>query len=100
MTTVQIELPNDVVEHVDDAELQTLVQEAVFVRWYERGRLWSGKAAQLLGISRRAFLDLLGSYNVSVFDETMNVEDELQRARAAVSPKDGLKTTGQRGFPD
>lgn len=32
---------------------------------------------------RRAFLDLLGRYNVSEFDDTMNLEEELRNAPSA-----------------
>lgn len=81
MTLVQIEVPNEVVDDVGEAALRALAQEAVLVRLYAQGRLSSGKAARLLGISRRAFLDLLGTYNVSVFDQTMDVAEELRRAQ-------------------
>lgn len=47
------------------------------VRLYALGELSSGERAQALGISRREFLDLLGRYNVSICDDTM---DPLQEA--------------------
>jgi len=36
----------------------------------------------LLGISRRAFLDLLGRYGVSIFDEQIDFVAESQHGRA------------------
>ena len=36
-------------------------------RLYERGILSSGQAAEKVGLSKRAFIELLGQYGVSVF---------------------------------
>ena len=36
-------------------------------RLYERGILTSGQAAEMVGISKRAFIELLAQYGVSVF---------------------------------
>ena len=36
-------------------------------RLYERGVLSSGQAAEMVGISKRTFVELLGQYGVSVF---------------------------------
>jgi predicted HTH domain antitoxin len=43
-------------------------------------KISSGRAAELLSISRREFLDLLGRYGVSEFDETMDVAAEAGHA--------------------
>ena len=48
------------------SELATEMPKLAIVKLYELGKLSSGKAAQLLGISKIAFLDLLGSYQVSI----------------------------------
>ncbi|CAN5457807.1 hypothetical protein BH18ACI1_BH18ACI1_09130 [soil metagenome] len=34
---------------------------------FEQGKLLSGQAAEIVGLSKRAFLELLGKYGVSVF---------------------------------
>lgn len=34
---------------------------------YERGILSAGQAAEMVGLSKRAFVELLGKYGVSVF---------------------------------
>lgn len=34
---------------------------------YERGILSSGQGAEMVGLSKRAFIELLGKYGVSVF---------------------------------
>jgi len=35
---------------------------------YEHGKLSIGQAAELVGLSKRTFMELLGKYNVSVFN--------------------------------
>jgi predicted HTH domain antitoxin len=41
---------------------------------YKRGRLSLGQAAQLVGISKRSFIETIGNFGYSVFGED---EDEL-----------------------
>ncbi len=37
-------------------------------RLYEEGKLSLGQAAELIGISKRSFIELMGKYNISVFN--------------------------------
>ena len=37
-------------------------------RLYEQGKLSLGQAADVAGLSKRTFAELLGSYNVSIFN--------------------------------
>jgi len=37
-------------------------------RLYEEGKLSLGQAAELIGLSKRTFVELLGKYNVSMFN--------------------------------
>ncbi len=37
-------------------------------RLYEEGKLSLGQAAELVGLSKRTFAELLGKYNVSLFN--------------------------------
>ncbi|MFN8499528.1 MAG: UPF0175 family protein [Anaerolineae bacterium] len=62
MTTLQIELPDEVRETLalSEAQLSHLALEALLIRLYERGELSSHKAAQLLGIPFSEFLARLG----------------------------------------
>ena len=60
----------------DKAQLEALAREALIVRLYDLGELSSGEGADLLDISRREFLDLVGQYGVSIFDDTMDVQTE------------------------
>ena len=79
VTTLQIELPDEVrdILGLDEAELSSLALEALVMRLYERGELSSGKAAELLGISRREFLDRLGQYAISSFDDDVDLVAEV-----------------------
>ena len=52
--------------------------EALTVRLYDLGDLSSGEAAEILGIPRREFLDLVGRYGVSIFDDTADIEPEAR----------------------
>lgn len=51
------------------------------VKLYEQGLLSSDRAARFLGISRWEFLDLLGRYGVSYFDDSSDVAAEVRRAQ-------------------
>ena len=39
---------------------------------YEDGKLSSGQASKMLGLSKRAFIELLGRYGVSVFSTSLS----------------------------
>lgn len=82
MTVLQIEYPADLLEQLGQTKetVEALAREALVVRLYDQGRISSGRAAQVLGLSRRAFLDLLGQYKVSYFDESMDVATEAGHA--------------------
>jgi predicted HTH domain antitoxin len=57
-------------------QLEALAFEALVVRLYALGELSSGEGAKLLGLTRREFLDLLGQYNVSLFDDEIDLKKE------------------------
>ena len=40
----------------------------VATRLYERGKLSLGQAAELAGLSKRTFAEILGKYEVSIFN--------------------------------
>ncbi len=69
--TFELTLPKSV--EVNDFELKMIIA----AKLYELGRLSSGQAAEVASLSKRAFLELLGKYNVSVFgyDEKELAED-------------------------
>lgn len=79
MKTVHFDLPDDVLDAVGEEQAGTLAREALLVKLYDLGEISTGKAAEILGISRREFLDVLGRYGVSEYDDTLNVADEARR---------------------
>jgi len=85
MTTIRSDYPEELLDPTDQtpASLERLAREALLVRLYDLGKISSGKAAELLGLTRREFLEILGSYGVSEFDDSQDVLAEAQRARAA-----------------
>ncbi len=62
MKTLTINLPDSL--EMDDRELLMIVA----ARLYEQGKLSLGQAAEVAGLSKRTFAELLGSYNVSIFN--------------------------------
>ena len=49
---------------MDDQEVAMLVA----TRLYEQGKLSLGQAAELVGMTKRTFAEMLGRYNVSIFN--------------------------------
>ncbi len=49
---------------VDNRDLAMLVS----TKLYEQGRLSLGQAAEIAGLTKRTFAELLGRYNVSIFN--------------------------------
>ncbi len=78
MSTIQVEVPEEVLISLKETS-QTLgceLRRAAAVKLYELGKLSSGRAAQLAGVSRVEFLVTLGRYQVSPFSLTT---DQLAR---------------------
>ncbi|HHG73868.1 MAG TPA: UPF0175 family protein [Persephonella sp.] len=65
---IVIEVPDELNLKEDEIKI------AALAKLYELGKISSGKAAKLLGISRIEFLDLLGKYKVQI---SPDAEEEL-----------------------
>lgn len=61
MNTLTINIPSSL--QVSEFDLAMTLASKL----YEDGKLSSGQAAEMAGISKRTFIELLGKYNVSVF---------------------------------
>jgi predicted HTH domain antitoxin len=61
MRTVELHIPDDV--DLKDCDISMIIAS----RLYEDGKLSSGQAVAIAGLSKRAFIELLGRYGVSVF---------------------------------
>lgn len=79
--TIQIAYPDELLNlaGLTQDQFEHLAHESVLIRLYMLGAISTGKAAEILGVSRREFLDLLGRYGVSEFDDDIDLEAELQR---------------------
>ena len=67
------------------AELEAEVRLMAALKMFELGKLSSGKAAELAGLSRVAFLEACGRYHVSIFNYAdEDVESEMQSDLDAV----------------
>jgi predicted HTH domain antitoxin len=76
MKTLTINIPDTV--DFDDKEALM----AIASRLYEKGRLSLGQAAELVGLSKRAFMEILGSYGVSVFHyPPSDLDRDLENAK-------------------
>ena len=62
MKTLTLNIPDTL--DLDNREIAMLVS----TRLYEQGRLSLGQAAEVAGLSKRAFAELLGKYEVSIFN--------------------------------
>ena len=62
MSTVQLRI--DLPPNLSSDEARLLLA----IKLYEVGKLTLGQAAKLAGFSKRAFMEMLGQYNVPVFN--------------------------------
>ena len=62
MKTITLTVPDSL--DLDTRELALLVA----LRLYEQGKLSLGQAADVAGLTKRTFAELMGSYNVSLFN--------------------------------
>jgi predicted HTH domain antitoxin len=62
MKTLTFNVPDSF--DLDDKEVAMLLA----TKLYEQGKLSLGQAAELVGLSKRTFAELLGRYNVSIFN--------------------------------
>ena len=59
-----IELTLNLPPQITKDETQTLLA----IKFYETGRLSLGKAAELAGYSKRAFIEVLGHHQIPIFN--------------------------------
>ena len=62
MKTLTFNIPDSF--DMDDTEVAMLIA----TKLYEQGKLTLGQAAELAGLTKPTFAELLGKYNVSIFN--------------------------------
>jgi predicted HTH domain antitoxin len=66
-------------------EFEREMKTISLVKLYELGKISSGMAAQVLGISRVAFLDVLAEYQVPCFSDAAELESDFAHASASAT---------------
>jgi len=78
MKTIQITLPDEILISMKDSRE---IRMAAAAKLYEIGKLSSGRAAELAGVSRVSFLQMLARYKVPIFNPTAEeLEQDLHNA--------------------
>ncbi len=89
---VEIELPRDLLAALDipEPELSRRAKEWVMLELFQEGEISSGKAAEVLGLSKSSFLDLLSEHGLPYLDADPR---ELARdAAAALAARPPVQT--------
>ncbi|CAN5462840.1 hypothetical protein BH09BAC6_BH09BAC6_06940 [soil metagenome] len=74
MTTLTLQLPDSLSEYKQDNV------RFIAAKFYESGRLSLGQAAEMAGLSKRTFAEILGDYGVSLINYSVeDLKDELAR---------------------
>jgi predicted HTH domain antitoxin len=66
MRTIQLNIPDSVA--LKDYDFSIIIASEL----YEDTKLSSGQAAQIVGLSKRAFVEILGKYGVSIFSTSIS----------------------------
>ena len=77
MKTITFNIPDTV--DLDNNEAAMLFASKL----YEKGKLSLGQAADLAGVSKRTFIELLGKYGVSIFNyPASEIQKDLNNAES------------------
>jgi predicted HTH domain antitoxin len=66
MRTIQLNIPDNV--ELKDYDFSMIIASKL----YEEAKLSAGQAAEIVGLSKRAFIEMLGKYGVSVFSNSIS----------------------------
>lgn len=66
MKTISLSIPEDF--DLQEPELKILLAGEL----YERQKLSLGQAAEMAGLSKRAFIEIIGKYGFSIFSKSEN----------------------------
>ncbi len=73
MVHITFDIPEGVLAalHQAQPEFTKELRLAAAVKWYERGIVSQGRAAEIAGLSRAEFIDALGRFGVSPFQTSV-----------------------------
>lgn len=75
MRTIQLNIPDGV--DLKDHDFSMIIA----AKLYEDAKLSAGQAAKIVGLSKRAFIEMLGKYGVSVFgSEISDLHSDIENA--------------------
>lgn len=75
MRTIQLNIPDSV--DLKDDDLAMIIASKL----YQDAKLSAGQAAEMVGLSKRAFIEILGKYGVSVFStSTTDLHSDIKSA--------------------
>lgn len=75
MRTIHLNIPDSV--DLKDDDLSMIIASKL----YQDAKLTAGQAAEMVGLSKRAFIEILGKYGVSVFsNSTTDLHSDLKNA--------------------
>ena len=76
MKTLQLNIPDTVDLNIKEAKM------LLASRLYEKGKLTLGQAAELVGLSKRTFMEILGDYDVSIFNYPISeLDNDIKNAQ-------------------
>lgn len=83
MTTIHVDLNDELLAllHQSNRPADQTARELIVLELYRRGTLSSGKAAQVLGMSRQGFIEHASRLGIALLDMTRD-EWEAERARS------------------
>ena len=87
---VEIELPRELLTALDipESELARRAKEWVVLELFQEGEISAGKAAEILGVAKTRFLDLLNERRLPYLDaEPGELQREAAAAEAAGRPQ-------------
>ena len=75
--TINLQLPRDILGtlNIPESQLSSQILELLALELFRQERISSGKAAELLGVSKWDFVQLLAQHRIPYFTQS---EDELE----------------------
>lgn len=75
MRTIQVNIPDSV--DLKDYDFSMIIASKL----YEDAKLSAGQAAEIAGLTKRAFIEILGKYGVSIFSNSINdLQSDIENA--------------------